>query len=196
MTAPAAPVMLAGAGPGDPDLLTLRTEAALAAARLVVADPALVPLATAFAPRADVVEAGADPEATAAGLAAASAGPAVRLYRGDPWLHPAYAAEAAALAARGVATEAIPGPPVETALAGAAGLALHHRPVSVTLTLGSLDSGAGDGARTLACEVPDVQAAAASLPPDARPWVAVIDGAVRRDGIAGPGLLVVGEVAR
>jgi siroheme synthase len=188
------PVVLAGAGPGDPDLLTLRTEAALAEARLVVADAALLPLAAAFAPRAEVVAAAPDPEATAVTLAE-SAGPAVRLYRGDPWLHAAYAAEAAALATRGVATEAIPGPPVETALAGAAGLALHHRPVSVTLTLGPVDAGDGDG-RTLACEVPGVQAAAASLAPNGRPWAAIIDGTVRRDGATGPGLLIVGEVAQ
>jgi uroporphyrin-III C-methyltransferase len=192
MTA-ATPIVLAGAGPGDPDLLTLRTEAALAGARLVVADPALLPLATAFASRAEVVAAGAAPEAAAVALAE-SAGLAVRLYRGDPWLHPAYAAEAAALAARGVATETIPGPPVETALAGGAGLALHHRPVSVTLTLGP--PGTGDGAaRTLACEVPDIQPAVASLP-SGQPWAAVVDGAVRRHGATGPGLLVVGEVAR
>jgi len=190
---PATPIVLAGAGPGDPDLLTLRTEAALAGARLVVADADLVPLATAFAPRAAVVAAGPDPGATAAALAECE-GPAVRIYRGDPWLHPAYAAEAAALAARGVATDAIPGPPVETALAGAAGLALHHRPVSVTLTLGPFDTRDGV-ARTLACEVPDIQAAVASLPAE-RPWAAVVDGAVRRDRATGPGLLVVGEVAR
>jgi siroheme synthase len=192
MTPAAVPIVLAGAGPGDPDLLTLRTEAALAGARLVVADADLLPLATAFAPRAEVVAAGPDPGATAAALAECE-GPAVRLYRGDPWLHPAYAAEAAALA-RGVAIEAIPGPPVETALAGAAGLALHHRPVSVTLTLGPLDTGDGS-ARTLACEVPDIEAAVASVPAG-RPWAAVVDGAVRRDGATGPGLLVVGEVAR
>ena len=190
---PATPIVLAGAGPGDPDLLTLRTEAALAGARLVVADADLVPLATAFAPRAAVVAAGPDPGATAAALAECE-GPAVRIYRGDPWLHPAYAAEAAALAARGVATDAIPGPPVETALAGAAGLALHHRPMSVTLTLGPFDTRDGV-ARTLACEVPDIQAAVASLPAERR-WAAVVDGAVRRDRATGPGLLVVGEVAR
>ena len=190
---PATPIVLAGAGPGDPDLLTLRTEAALAGARLVVADADLVPLATAFAPRAAVVAAGPDPGATAAALAECE-GPAVRIYRGDPWLHPAYAAEAGALAARGVATDAIPGPPVDTALAGAAGLALHHRPVSVALTLGPFDTRDGV-ARTLACEVPDIQAAVVSLPAE-RPWAAVVDGAVRRDRATGPGLLVVGEVAR
>jgi precorrin-4 methylase len=185
--------VLAGGGPGDPDLLTLRAEAALGAARLVVADAALVPLATAFAPRAEVLEAGRDPGATVAMLAA-SQGPAVRLYRGDPWLHPRYAAEAATLAARGVATEAVPGPPVETALAGAAGLALHHRPVAVTLTLG-LDVGGGPG-RTLAGEVDDLRAAAGPLA-GRRAWAAVVDGEVLRDDPPGrPGLLVVGDVAK
>jgi siroheme synthase len=185
-------VVLAGAGPGDPDLLTLRTEVALAAARLVVADPALLPLATAFAPRAEVVSADPDPQATASRLAAGRE-PAVRLYRGDPWLHPAYAAEAAALAARDVATEAIPGPPVETALAGAAGLALHHRPVAVALTLG-LDARPGPG-RTLVSEVDDVRAVAEAGA--GAPWAAVVAGeVVRDDPPSGAGLLVVGDVAK
>jgi siroheme synthase len=189
------PVVLAGAGPGDPDLLTLRAEAALAAAGLVVTDPGLVPLAAAFAPRADVVAGGADPEATATMLAERRRRTAaVRLYRGDPWLHPLYAAEAAALARRGVATEAVPGSPVETALAGAAGLALHHRPVAVTLTLGAIDTGDGPG-RTLACEVDDLRAAGTLL--SGRPWAAVVDGQVARDDLpAGAGLLVVGDVAK
>jgi len=195
MSRPAPPVVLVGAGPGDPDLLTLRAEAALAAAGLVVADPALVPLAAAFAPRAEIVAAGPDPDATAAALAAERDAAAVRLYRGDPWLHPRYAAEAAALAKQGVATEAVPGPPVESALAGAAGLALHHRPVAVTLTLGDLDAGGGPG-RTLVGEVEDVRAAAGPLA-GRRAWAAVVDGEVVRDDPPGrPGLLVVGDVAK
>ena len=192
------PVLLAGAGPGDPDLLTLRAEAALAAARLVVADPALIPLVAAFALQAEVVAAGPDPSATADRLAAGPA-PAVRLYRGDPWLHAAYAAEAAALAARGVPTEPVPGPPVETALAGAAGLALHHRPLAVTLTLGPLDAlpAPADPARTLVAEVPDTQAAALRLARAVTgpPAVAVVDGTVHRDPPSEPGLLIVGAVA-
>ena len=188
--------MLAGAGPGDPDLLTLRAEAALAAAGLVVADPEVVPLAAAFAPRASVVVAGPDPGATAAMLAATGGGGtvAVRLYRGDPWLHPMYAAEAAALARQGVATKAVPGPPVETALAGAAGLALHHRPVSVALTLGGLDTSGGPG-RTLVGEVGDLRAAVE--PMAGHSWAAVVGGeVVRDDPPARSGLLVVGDVAR
>jgi siroheme synthase len=106
-----------------------------------------------------------------------------------------YAAEAAALAKLGVATEAVPGPPVETALAAAAGLALHHRPVSVALTLGGLDEAGGQG-RTLVDEVDDLRAAAEPLA--GRPWAAVIGGEVLRDGLppAGAGLLVVGDVAK
>ena len=106
-----------------------------------------------------------------------------------------YAAEAAALARQGVATEAVPGPPVETALAGAAGLALHHRPVAVTLTLGDLGAAEGAG-RTLVGEVDDLRAAAA-VPAGRRAWAAVVDGAiVRDDPPARAGLLVVGDVAK
>jgi siroheme synthase len=193
-------VLLVGAGPGDPDLLTLRAEAALAAADVVVADAALVPLAVAFAPGAGVVPAPADPGALVA-LVARSASP-VRLYRGDPWLHAAFAAESAALAAGGVASEAVPGPPVEIALAGTAGVPLHHRPLAVTLTLGPLPAPA-DPARTLAAEVPDLAGACEVLAPGGAPAAAVpAGGAVRRGTLAAlgtdatltgvPGVLVTG----
>lgn len=202
---PMAPVtvLLVGAGPGDPDLLTLRAEAALAAAGLVVADAALVPLAVAFAPGADVVPAPADPGALVA-LVARAATP-VRLYRGDPWLHPAFAAELAALAAGGVTCEAVPGPPVEIALAGAAGVTLHHRPLAVTLTLGPLEQlpAPADPARTLSAEVPDLAGACAALAPGGAPAAAVpAGGAARRGTLAElgtdptltgvPGILVTG----
>lgn len=183
-------VLLVGAGPGDPDLLTLRAEAVLATAAVVVTDAALVPLATAFAPRARVVAAPADLPA----LAAAGAGALVRLYRGDPWLHPDHAGEAAKLAARGIPTESVPGPPVETALAGAAGVPVHHRPLAVTVTLGPC--AAADPGRTMAAEVPDLAAAATALGPVA----AVAGGVAHRrplDHLSGvPGLLVVGDVTR
>jgi len=200
------PVLLVGAGPGAPDLLTLRAEAALAAATLVLTDPALVPLAASFAPGAVVGPAPADPAAVADRCARA-AGPAVRLYRGDPWLHPAHASEAAALAARGLPTEAVPGPPAELAVAGAAGLAVHHRPLAATVTLAPAAAALprpGDPARTLVAEADDVRAAAAAVLAATRQARAavVVDGvAVRGDlpdlaatAPAAPGLLVVGAV--
>ena len=191
-------MLLVGAGPGDPDLLTLRAEAALAAATLVVTDPAVIPLAEAFTRGSSVVPAPADPAALVELVAPAVA--AVRLYRGDPWLHPAFAAESAALASGGVATEAVPGPPVETALAGAAGVPVHHRPLAVALTLGSAAS--ARAGRTLAAEVRDLAAACAALGGDAPAAVVPAGGSVRRGTLAElagvaelagmPGLLVAG----
>ncbi len=161
MTAPRPPILLVGAGPGDPDLLTLRAEAALAAARTVVTDGSVADLAAAWAPGAAIELAGPDPARTAARLTDAG-GPALRLYRGDPWLHECFAAEAAALTALGAEYEAVPGPPAALALAAEAGIAVHHRPRSVTVTLAPLAALAGDAGtpgRTLIAEAPDPEAA-------------------------------------
>jgi uroporphyrinogen III methyltransferase/synthase len=179
MTAPRPPILLVGAGPGDPDLLTLRATAALAAAGTVVTDPSVADLAAAWAPGATIHPADPDPARTAARLTEAR-GPAVRLYRGDPWLHERFAAEAAALAARGVAYEAVPGPPAALALAAEAGIAVHHRPRSVTVTLAPLPAlaeAAGTPGRTLIAEAPDPEAARRCLR-EAGPPVTVAGGLV------------------
>jgi siroheme synthase len=136
-------VALVGAGPGDPDLLTLRAEAALAAAGLVVVDRSIVDLAAGFAPRAEVVVAPADAVVVADLLGAAAArgaAPAVRLYRGDPWLHARYADEVAALDARRVPHQSVPGPAAELSVLAVAGIAVHHRPDSVAVTIGPVDA--------------------------------------------------------
>lgn len=122
-----APVHLVGGGPGDPELLTLRAEELLAGADLVVADPEVAGLA----PGAVV---GPGPGVL---VAAARAGAAVvRLYAGDPFLHPDHAGDVADLTAAGIAFEAVPGVAIELAEAAERGVFAHHRPTSVTATFG------------------------------------------------------------
>jgi siroheme synthase len=167
-------VELVGAGPGDPDLLTLRAEAALAAADLVVTDAAVAHLAHAFARGAEVIvsAAGGGDGATVDGdTVAVVAGAArrgrrvVRLYRGDPWLHPAYAVESAILASAGIDHRAVPGPAVELAVPALAGLAVHHRPLAATVTIASPTAlpPPTDPARTLVTVADDTAGVAARL---------------------------------
>jgi uroporphyrinogen III methyltransferase/synthase len=219
-------VELVGAGPGDPDLLTLRAEAALAAASVVVSDAAVAHLAEAFAPNATIsvtTAGGPDPGAGDGGAtvdgdvvrivtgAARRGQRVVRLYQGDPWLHPAYAVESAILASLGIEHVAVPGPTVELAVPTAAGLAVHHRPLAVTVTLaapGALPP-ATDPARTLVTIADDAAAVAAALGTGGDPSlpaavVATGEGAavVRRGTLAelaadpsiGAGVVVVGAV--
>ena len=174
--APATPtparVELVGAGPGDPDLLTLRAEAALAAATLVVCDRAVARLARTFAPDAIVtVSAAGGPDAGSIDRGATVDGDAValitgsarrgervvRLYRGDPWLHPAYAVESAMLTAGGLDVVTVPGLAVEIAVPGAAGIPVHHRPVAATVTIAAPAAlpPAVDPGRTLVSAVDD-----------------------------------------
>jgi siroheme synthase len=217
VTAEPEAVLLVGAGPGEPDLLTLRAEAALAAAPLVVTDGDLAPLVTIFAPGARAITAGDDPARTAAVLAegrrdrAGERGPVVRLYRGDPWRHPQFAAEAEALAAAGVPHEAVPGPEAALATAARAGVAAHDRPRAVTLTLAPPQSlpAVGNPARTLITEAGDLAATAAHLAAEGEPDLPA--AAIPTSG-AGPhratlaalaavapptaGVLVLGAVAR
>jgi hypothetical protein len=98
----------------------------------------------------------------------------------------------------GACPPAGPRPPVET-VGQRHGLALHHRLLAVTLTLGPLDAlpAPADPARTLVAEVPDTQAAALRLAcaVTGPPAVAVVDGTVHRDPPSEPGLLIVGAVA-
>ncbi len=118
-------VALAGAGPGDEGLLTVRAAELLGQAALVVADASLAPVARRHM-SADATL--ADPEdgagATRALLQAAKDGQlAVRLYPGDPLLGGA-AADAAACAKAGVRFEVVPGVPAATAVPAYAGIPL------------------------------------------------------------------------
>ncbi|QXC59184.1 hypothetical protein KSP35_12260 [Aquihabitans sp. G128] len=138
-------VLLAGAGPGDPELLTLDAYAALAAASAILADRSLEPLLgaltaeRALGPTTAIGFTDDDlPAAEAllelASSAAATTGVVVRLYRGDPWGHPAGDDERAALQAAGVACQVLPGVLAELAAAGAVGIPLQVRDRSVATT--------------------------------------------------------------
>ncbi|HEX9994610.1 MAG TPA: uroporphyrinogen-III synthase [Acidimicrobiales bacterium] len=100
------PVHLVGAGPGDPALLTVRAAEVLAAADVVVADPAVAPGVVGAAP----ATAERLPAAPAAVLAERGRRErVVRVVAGDPFADPAALAEANALRAAGVAVEVVPG---------------------------------------------------------------------------------------
>lgn len=111
-----APVWLVGAGPGDPDLLSLRAVNALGDAAVVVADADAVPIAERFAPQAEVVLAidGNGLPITRAAKAKKVAAAAkkghsvVRLMSGDPLFDGAFAEEGAALAKADIRFDLVP----------------------------------------------------------------------------------------
>lgn len=209
----AARVALVGGGPGDPGLLTLRAEAVLGSAGVVLADAGLVLLAQALAP-GEVVAVPERRPATAALLEAAARAtrPVVRLYRGDPWLHPAHAAERAALLEAGIAAESIAGVAIEVAVPARAGVPVHVRRLAVACTLGPFEGmpSASDPARTLVAAGDDTEALARAVAaagdgclPAALIAVSGPQGAwrgplaqapERAAAMAGPALLVVGAV--
>ncbi len=160
-------VVLVGAGPGDPDLVTLRAEAELAAAAIVVSDGTVQHLARRFAYRAEVVVVPDGVAAVAALLAAMSSlgGKVVRLYAGDPWLHPAHAEELAALQREAITTEPVAGVAIEVAVPAQAGIAVHVRHLAVACTLGPVEAVPPpvDPARTLVVSCEEGAAAAGRL---------------------------------
>ncbi len=161
-------VSLVGGGPGDPDLLTLRGEALLARAAIVVVDTALVPLAVAFAPGAVIVAVPDRAPAVDALVTAARGGrsPVVRLYKGDTWLHPAHGAEATALADAGIPSEAVAGVATEMARSAMAGIPVHVRHLAVACTIADAEAEAppaDDPTRTIVVTSDDLAATAATM---------------------------------
>jgi uroporphyrin-III C-methyltransferase len=132
-------VTLVGAGPGDPDLLTVKAVGALAEADLVLYDALVDPAILGLAPRARRFFVGkrrgrhAMPqEAIHQWLVrAARAGErVVRLKAGDPFVFGRGGEEVLALEAAGVAHEVIPGISSAIAGPGAIGVPVTHRGVS------------------------------------------------------------------
>jgi uroporphyrinogen III methyltransferase/synthase len=137
-------VTLVGAGPGDPDLLTLAGQKALAAADVVVYD-ALAPVALlAHAPDARHVYAGkraqhhsmTQDEINRLLVDEAKAGHrVVRLKGGDPFIFGRGGEEAEACIDAGVRFEVVPGITAAVAAAAYAGIPVTHRDLNTSLTL-------------------------------------------------------------
>ena len=135
-------VSLVGAGPGDPELLTVRGARALAEADLVLYDALVSPEALALAPHAQrfcVGKRAGRPsmrQQTINSLmirAARRGKRVVRLKGGDPFVFGRGGEEALALAAAGVPFEVVPGVSSAIAAAGLSGIPVTHRGIATAL---------------------------------------------------------------
>jgi len=130
-------VWLVGAGPGDPDLLTLRAARLLMQARIIVhdglVDPAILALANPAARLISVAKQRArhtmaQDDINALLVREALAGnDVIRLKGGDPFIFGRGGEEAEACRAAGVAVEVVPGISAAMGAAAAAQLPLTHR---------------------------------------------------------------------
>lgn len=138
-------VYLVGAGPGDPDLITVRGLRCLQRAEVLVHDrlvaPELLDEAPTSALRIDVgKEAGhhrcAQEEINALLVRHAQAGRiVVRLKGGDPFVFGRGGEEALACAAAGVAWEVIPGVTSATSVPARAGIPVTHRGIATSFAV-------------------------------------------------------------
>lgn len=138
-------VILVGAGPGAPGLLTLRAAEALRQAQVVIYDGLVSREVLQLAPPdAEVIYAGkhdrtrcvSQEEINALLLAHARAGKrVVRLKGGDPYLFGRGGEEAELLAAAGIPFEVVPGVSAIQAVPACAGIPLTHRQFNSCLTV-------------------------------------------------------------
>ncbi len=137
-------VFLVGAGPGDPDLLTLKGQACLRASDVIVYDALVDKRVLEHAhPGATLVYAGKreghhsrpQEEISALLVEHARAGRTVtRLKGGDPFVFGRGGEEALALAEAGIAFEVVPGVSAGVAVPAYAGIPVTHRDVSASVT--------------------------------------------------------------
>ena len=136
-------VLLVGAGPGDPELLTIKATKAIARAEVVVHDRLVSAQVLALAPpRARRIDVGKAPgrhpvpqEAINALLVeqALRGRTVVRLKGGDPLIFGRGGEEAEAVRAAGIPVEIVPGVTAAQAAAAAAGICLTRRGVATGL---------------------------------------------------------------
>jgi len=132
-----AKVTLVGAGPGDPELLTIKAAKALQAASLVLYDHLVGKAVLDLVPRgADRIYVGKESGAHTLSQdaiidlmlrLARSGKPVLRLKGGDPYIFGRGGEEAQALAAAGVPFEVVPGISAAQGAAAMAGMPLTHR---------------------------------------------------------------------
>ena len=237
--APEGVVHIVGAGPGDPDLLTLKALRLMERAEVVVYDRLVAPeilnylrrdAERIYVGKAKGVQAKTQDQINALLCAQARAGRRVlRLKGGDPFVFGRGGEELEYLRRHGVRVEVVPGVTAATACAAALGVPLTHRDhaSAVTLVTGhgrdgepELDWAALAGPRQTLAIYMGVGAAgriaarliAQGLAPGTP--VAVIENGtmadqktaagalrdlealVRDNGITGPALIIIGEVAR
>ncbi len=131
---PLGTVAFIGAGPGDPDLLTVRAVTLLSRADVVVTESQSSPFVTRFCrPDVEVIDGsvGADGQPMTHAMraklvvkAAKAGGAVVRLLDGDPFLYATGSEEAAGCAKAGIPFEVVPGVPAITAVPAYAGIPL------------------------------------------------------------------------
>lgn len=138
-------VAIVGAGPGDPELITVRGLNRLRAAEVVVYDRLVDPRLLAEVPSdAELIFAGkargfaalAQWEIEAVLVARALAGKrVVRLKGGDPYVFGRGGEEVATLTAAGIPVEVVPGISSAVAVPASAGIPVTHRELSSSLTI-------------------------------------------------------------
>ncbi len=132
------PVLFVGAGPGDPELITVRGQKALAAADVVIYAGSLVPEALLQWCRPDVHAVSSanlhlEQIIREIEIAHAAGKRVVRLHTGDPSLYGAVYEQVAELQKRKIACRVIPG--VSAAFAASAALGIEYTLPEVTQTL-------------------------------------------------------------
>lgn len=132
------PVLFVGAGPGDPDLITVKGQQALMAADTVIYAGSLVPEALLkwTKPEADAINSASlhlDEIVDAIEQAFAAGKRVVRLHTGDPSLYGAIYEQMAALDRKSIPYQVIPG--VTAAFAAAAALGIEYTLPEVSQTL-------------------------------------------------------------
>ncbi len=138
-------VYLVGAGPGDPDLLTLRAASLLARADVIVHDRLVDHrILASAAPWAELIDVGKTPGSPCHSQAEINrilvdrgrlSDTVVRLKGGDPFVFGRGGEEAEVLGAHGIAVEVVPGVSSSTAAPAAAGIPVTMRGIASGVTI-------------------------------------------------------------